>query len=41
MAITIREARDESLYQCDVEELSAYFVQRQINDYCVSTGGIG
>jgi len=38
--IILKEAEDSSLYQCDSEKLSEYFVKRQIDDYCISTQGV-
>lgn len=38
--IVLKKAESDSLYRCNIEELSRYFVRRQINDYCVSTEGI-
>ena len=38
--VTLKETEDQSLYNCDSESLSEYFVKRQIDDYCVSTQGV-
>jgi len=38
--VILKEAEDSSLYECNSEKLSEYFVKRQIDDYCVSTQGV-